>query len=77
MLAKLPTRVVVPLVGVSMLSKIAPEFNPQFEVEAAEMYMLTPQIAGIAVSSLGTKICSLKKHRSEILAALDFLFVGY
>jgi len=77
LLNKLPTRVVVPLISISMLSKVTPELNPQFEVETAKMYMLTPQIAGIAVSSLGVKICSLKPHRSEILAALDFLFVGY
>ncbi|OGU08422.1 MAG: plasmid maintenance protein CcdB [Geobacteraceae bacterium GWC2_58_44] len=77
LLCKLPTRVVVPLVSVSMLNKTTPELNPQLEIEGVKVLMLTAQIAGVAVSSLETKVCSLKDRRSDILAALDFLFVGY
>ena len=77
LLDKLPTRVVVPLVGISMLNRATPELNPQFEIEGAKMFMLTAQVAGVAVSLLGAKVCSLKDRRSDILAALDFLFVGY
>ena len=77
LLDNLPTRVVIPLVGISMLNKTAPELNPEFVVGGAKVFMLTAQVAGIAVRTLGAKVCSLKERRFEILAAIDFLFVGY
>jgi toxin CcdB len=77
LLASLPTHVVVPLVDTSALSKAAPILNPQMDIKGTKTTMVTTQIAGIPVHALGSKVCSLKKHRSEILAALDFLFVGY
>ena len=77
LLDSLPTRVVVPLVGITMLNKGALGLNPQFEIKGAKMFMSTAQVAGVATRALGTKVCSLKGHRSEILAALDFLFVGW
>lgn len=77
LLDNLPTRVVVPLVGVSMLSKAAPVLNPQLKVKGTKVIMLTAQVAGVPVRALGSKVCSLKDHRFEILSALDFLFVGY
>ena len=77
LLDKLPTRVVVPLVPTSMLSKATPELNPRFDIDGVKVFMLTAQIAGVSVSFLGAKVCSLKDRRSDILAALDFLFVGY
>jgi toxin CcdB len=77
LLDNFPTRVVVPLVGISMLNRVATELNPQFDIEGAQMFMLTAQVAGVPVRALGAKVCSLKDRRFEILAALDFLFVGY
>ena len=73
-MSKLDTRVVVPLaIGVTP----ARILSPVFEVKGVKVVMLTPQLAGIAVSELGEKICSLTEHREAILAALDFLVVGY
>ena len=77
LLSSLPTRVVVPLVSVSVLKGAVPELNPQFEIEGVKLFLLTPQMSGVAIRVLGTKVCSLKSRRPEILAALDFLFVGY
>ena len=77
LLDSLPTRVVVPLVGKSMLNTGAVGLNPQFEIEGIKVFMLTAQVAGVASHAFGTKVCSLKEYRSEIIAALDFLFVGW
>jgi len=38
--------------------------------------MLTPQLAGIPVRRLGTKVADLTQHRDEIVAALDLLITG-
>ena len=35
------------------------------------------KLAGVTVNTLGDKVCSLKEHRNEIIAALDFLFTGF
>jgi toxin CcdB len=39
--------------------------------------MSTPELAGIAVQSMGQKAGTLKDRRDEIIAALDFLFTGF
>ena len=39
--------------------------------------MSTAELAGVAVNSLGDKVCSLKEHRNEIIAAIDFLVTGF
>jgi hypothetical protein len=38
--------------------------------------MLTPQLVGVQMHVLGTRICSLKERRGEIIAALDLLVTG-
>jgi hypothetical protein len=38
---------------------------------------VTPQLAGIARSELGTAAGSLAKSRGTILAAMDFLLTGF
>jgi hypothetical protein len=35
--------------------------------------MSTAELAGVTVKSLGDKVCSLKGHGNEIIAALDIL----
>jgi toxin CcdB len=39
--------------------------------------MSTSELAGVNLYALGDKVCSLKEHRAEIIAALDFLFTGF
>ncbi len=76
-LEELPTRVVVPLVDSSLLRKLTPIINPQFTINETEVVMLTPQISGVPLHVLGTRVCSLEDKRSLIVAALDFMFVGF
>ena len=39
--------------------------------------MLTPQLVGVQMHVLGTRVCSLKEQRSDIIAALDLLITGF
>jgi toxin CcdB len=73
----LPTRVVVPLVLSSVMNKSIPILIPQFKIIETEVRMVTPQLVGVQLAVLGTKVCSLKDHRGEIVAALDLLVTGF
>lgn len=77
LLNDLATRVVVPLYSESSMSKTAKHLNPQFSIKRTTVMMSTAELAGVTVNSLGEKICSLKEHRNEIIAALDFLITGF
>jgi toxin CcdB len=39
--------------------------------------MSTAERAGVTLNSLGEKVGSLKEHRNEIIAAIDFLITGF
>jgi toxin CcdB len=76
-LDNLPTRVVVPLLTRSAISKPIPVLNPVFEIQQTEVIMSTPQLVGVNSYILGTKVCSVKEKRDVIIEALDLLFTGY
>ena len=76
-LSDLPTRVVVPLVFSSVLKKTIPILTPQFNILETEVRMVTPQLVGVQLHLLGTRICSIKEQRAEIIAALDLLVTGF
>jgi toxin CcdB len=73
-LKELATRVVVPL---ALNKKSVNIINPQFKIENQNVVMLTTQLAGIPLYSLGIKICSLNKYRSDIIGAIDFMVTGF
>ncbi len=77
LLDNLSTRVVVPLITVVAMGKAAKHLNPQFKIKRITVIMSTAELAGVSQHILGDKVCSLKEHRSEIIAALDFLFTGF
>ena len=77
LLNNLATRVVIPLYTVSTMGKAAKHLNIQFSIKRTTVMMSTAELAGVAVNSLGDKVCSLKEHRNEIIAAIDFLVTGY
>jgi len=77
MLDHLPTRVVVPLLHRSAISKPIPVLNPVLEIEQTEVVMSTPQLVGVHTSILSVKVCSVKDKRDVIIAALDLLFTGF
>lgn len=77
LLSNLTTRVVIPLYTVSAMGKAAKHLNIQFSVKRTTVIMSTAELAGVAIQSLGDKVCSLKEHRNEIIAAIDFLVTGF
>ena len=77
LLNSLTTRVVIPLYSVSAMGKAAKHLNIQFPVKRITVIMSTAELAGVAANSLGDKVCSLKEHRNEIIAAIDFLVTGF
>lgn len=77
LLSDLTTRVVIPLYSVAAMGKVAKHLNPQFSIKRTTVIMSTAELAGVTVNILGDKVCSLKEHRNEIIAALDFLITGF
>lgn len=77
LLNSLSTRVVIPLYTASAMGKAAKHLNLQFTINQATVIMSTAELAGVAIHNLGDEVCSLKKHRNEIIAAVDFLITGF
>ena len=77
LLNNLTTRVVVPLYSAAAMSKAANHLNPRFSIKKTTVVMSTAEMAGVTLNRLGDNVCSLKEHRNEIIAALDFLFTGF
>lgn len=73
-LSSLDTRVVIPL---KENVKAIQHLNPNFIIEQKPYILLTQELAGVHKSALGEKCGSLKEHRSEIIAALDFMVSGF
>ena len=73
-LKNLSTRVVIPLV----ISNQSINFlNPKFTINEIDVILSTGELASIPMEILGSKICSLKEKREEIIGAVDFLVTGF
>ena len=77
LLDDLATRVVVPLIAASAMGKAIDHLNPQFQIGDETVIMSTAELAGVPMRAIGEKVGSLKDQRDEIIAALDFLFIGF
>ena len=73
-LKNLSTRVVIPLV----ISNQSINFlNPKFTIDEIEVILSAGELASIPMEILGSKICSLKEKREEIIGAVDFLVTRF
>lgn len=78
LLEGLNTRVVIPLCRSSAMGKRSiTNLSPRFQIRGTSYTLLTPQLAGIAVSDVGPVVDDLSQYRVEIINALDFLFTGF
>mgnify|MGYP001126066065 CR=1 FL=1 len=77
LLDDLATRVVAPLIKTVSIGKPILHLNPRFEIEGVAVILSAAELAGVPKGTLGRKIGSLKEHRDEIIAALDFLISGF
>ena len=76
-LDQLNTRVVVPLLPLSVAPTPAKGLNPVFTIAGEPMVMVTQFMADVPTSLLKLPESSLEFSRNEITTALDFLFQGF
>jgi toxin CcdB len=78
LLEDLQSRVVIPMSKAAALArKPVSQLTPIIEFEDASYVLLTPQLAGIARSELGPVAGNVVHSRETILAAMDFLILGF
>jgi toxin CcdB len=78
LLEPLQTRVVIPLAKpVGLAKRPLSHLMPLLKFERETYVLVTPQLAGIAVSDLGAAAGSLAHERQTILGAMDFLLSGF
>lgn len=77
LLDDLQTRLVIPLTKAPALTKkpIA-RLTPSIDMGGDQYLLMTPQLAGIARSELGSAVGNIAEQRSAIVAALDLLITG-
>jgi toxin CcdB len=78
LLDQLQTRVVIPLTRTAGLAKKPlSHLTPALTFDGESYVLMTPQLAGVARTELGTPAGSLAGERQAIVAAMDFLLTGY
>jgi toxin CcdB len=77
LLSGLNTRVVVPLLPLSVAPSPAERLNPVFSIGGHELVMATQYMAAVPVGELRLGAGSLAHKQDDISAALDMLFLGF
>ena len=70
------TQIVAPLVPLAWMPKVISRLTPVVALEGSEHMLLVPALTGMQARDLKQRRCSIAAARSEVLAALDFLFFG-
>lgn len=77
LLARLSTRIVVPLMTAKRYgAKPITRLNPTVTVRGVEHVLVFQELAAIPASALGDKVGSLADRRADLVTALDLLFTG-
>ncbi len=71
------SRVVVPLAVSGYEVNPTRRLHPQFQIDGVGTIMLTERLSALPKAALGAHITSLAQHRDEIVAAMDFLVLGF
>ena len=78
LLEDLQTRVVISLTkAVALTKKPLTHLTPALAFDGEEYVLMTPQLAGIGRTELGAAVGSLANERQSIIAAMDFLLMGF
>ncbi len=72
----LTSTVVAPLVPRDRM-KGASRLNPTLPIEGREYWLATHELFAVDQRFLRSKVATLANHRDAIIAALDFIFVGF
>lgn len=76
LLAKLATRVVVPLYRQDVIPRPIQHLHPVFVFLGEKLVLSTAEMAGVPRVMLAEPAGSLSEHRDRILSALGFAFTG-
>jgi toxin CcdB len=78
LLDELQTRVVIPLTKASALAKRPlSNLTPALRFDGEAYLLMTPLLAGVARTDLGSSTGTLADQRQMIVAAIDFLLMGF
>jgi toxin CcdB len=69
-------RIVAPLVLRTRIPGVAGRLTPVVKVLGVEYVLLVPRMTPVAVTDLHAATDRLAAYRNEIVAAIDFLFLG-
>jgi len=69
-------QIVAPVVPLRSIPKVISRLTPIVALDGAEHMVLVPALTGMSVRDLRERHASLASARSELLAAIDFLFFG-
>jgi toxin CcdB len=69
-------RIVAPLVARARMATVAGRLTPVVKVTGVDHVLLVPRMSAIAGADLRVAKGSLVASRDDILAAIDFLFLG-
>jgi toxin CcdB len=69
-------RIVAPLVPRARLSGTAGRLTPHVKVSGVDHVLLVPGMTAVAAADLRDVRDELTSHRNDIIAALDYLFLG-
>jgi toxin CcdB len=76
LLSHLNTRVVVPLLPLDDAPAPARHLNPEFQIGADKVAMVTQFMAAVPRAALTVTAGNLEHRRADIIAALDILIAG-
>jgi toxin CcdB len=69
-------QIVAPLVPLRLIPKVISRLTPIVALEGSEHMVLVPALTGVNSRDLMKRHGSLAAARSELLAAIDYLFFG-
>ena len=73
----LNTRVVIPLSITKKIQIFAPRLNPLITINNKDLFLAPQLITAVATRTLGKKITNIDHQRELIVAAIDFLIIGF
>jgi toxin CcdB len=72
-----PDRVVAPLAPTAAMPPLTGRLIPIVDVEGREYALLVPALTALRAADLRQVVANLAGERTRILAALDYLFIGF
>lgn len=75
-LARIGTRVVVPLMTAKNYGTPITRLNPVVAIGRVSYVLVFQELAAVPAEALGEKVGSLAERRADVIAAIDLLFTG-